>query len=525
MPAATMTFFSPHLEKLISRLIRTYAPRSISTISYPQAGQRTTLNLNLATHIALKRVNTSPDVCIATPTEWRGPLAQNTKTKLVVLVAFGREEKNAAIEAMRQAAPFFVREYFNYGFFILPFLWMQWLPAGPAILRFIASLETRLHPYLNLLTGMATITVLQARVTERSRNLELTVVVPAYNEAARLPAYLRDLISYLRRRRKKFEVLVVDDGSRDETVRVVGPEKPYLRAIRLYENFGKGAAVREGIMQASGRSILVTDADGATPIAELEKLELAIKSGADIAIGSRYLEQSAIGIKQSLIRRLVSRVGNFLIRLLLDLPFRDTQCGFKLFERRAAIYVFRNLSNLRFGFDFEVLKKADVLNLEVAEIPVEWNDQDGSKVTLRQTVRVLAELLQLRFGHLLKFAFVGILNTLADFSVHNGLIFILGMGDRITQLVYMMVSFLCANLLAFCLHSGFTFQRRAAYRKFLTVSLFTLAVSALLFHGLNLLYNPANSILLNNLFKLSTVVVSFTTNYFGYRFWVYRYMA
>lgn len=123
-----------------------------------------------------------------------------------------------------------------------------------------------------------------------------------------------------------------------------------MKTLRLYENSGKGAAVREGVMAAQARQILVCDADGATPIEELAKLEQALAGGADAAIGSRYLAESDIGVKQSLFRRLVSRTGNLLIRALLDLPYRDTQCGFKLFERRAGQYVFRKFVEPAFRF-------------------------------------------------------------------------------------------------------------------------------------------------------------------------------
>ncbi|MBN8223158.1 MAG: bifunctional glycosyltransferase family 2/GtrA family protein [Spirochaetes bacterium] len=507
-----LNLLSPHIERLIARVIRAYAPRSSSTLTISRHGAVGELNLSGA--IALRPLVKGGDVYIAAPGEF--PAAE-----LVISIALTRDDERTA----RDTPPsgFEIREQFYFGFFILPLLWLRFIPGFPAVLRGLFALETRLHPYLNLLAGVGLITVLSRRLAEPANGPAISCVIPAYNEAQRLPEYLPLIERYFRKRRLKHEIIVVDDGSRDNTHAIISGKFKNVRALKLYQNFGKGAAVREGVMAARGRLVLIADADGATPIEELSKLEAALAAGADAAIGSRYLAASDIGVKQNVIRRIVSRAGNLLIRLLLDLPYKDTQCGFKLFERRGAQYLFRNLANIRFGFDFEILKKAAVLNLSVAEVAVRWNDQEGSKVTFKQTIRVLTELLRFRFSHLLKFAFVGVLNTLVDFTVHNALILALGAGGPRRQLVYMVSSFLCANLFAFCLHSGFTFQRRAAYLRFFTVSVFTLGLAALIFHGLNLLYNPENNILLTNVFKLSTVFVSFVTNYFGYRFWVFRF--
>jgi dolichyl-phosphate beta-glucosyltransferase len=512
--AHTLPLLSPWFEKLLARLIRAYAPRSISTLALNFPG------LSMAGEIPLHPTTRGGDVLIS-PVK-----AVAMAGHLVILISLSRGDDRAARQAVESAKGYELREHFYFGFFILPFLWLQHLPGGGWLLGRIFALETRLYPYINPLAGIGALSVFEKRrvakdVLPRPR---ISCVIPAYNEAERLPTYLPLVQKYFRTRKIKYEIIVADDGSRDGTAAVIGKKFRDVRTLKLYENFGKGAAVREGVLAAEGQYVLVADADGATPIEEIARLEAAITEGADAAIGSRYLKESAIGKKQGIFRRIVSRVGNLLIRSLLDLPYRDTQCGFKLFERRAAQYLFRNLRNIRFGFDFEILKKASVLQLNVAEVPVRWNDQAGSKVTFRLTLRVLSELIRFRFGHLIKFAFVGIINTLADFSVHNGLIAVFGYGGSLRQLIYMVAAFLCANLLAFCLHSGFTFQKRAAYRRFFTVSVFTLTLAALIFHGLNILYNKENDIFLTNIFKLSTVIVSFMTNYFGYRFWVYRYV-
>lgn len=504
---------------LVARLIRTYAARTIATYY----AERDTLAAPLTDYIPLKERKGKADVLVTAGITGLAAAIHSSKPATIIAISYHRSDDERLRRFAASDTDYELREMFHFGAFALPLAFLRWLPGIKALMRLLFAAEVKLHPYLNLLLGMGTICVLQARRRELAKELDIACVIPAYNEAARLPGYLPSVIKYFRARKLKFEIVVVDDGSRDDTTGVIGRQFPQVKTLRLYENSGKGAAVREGVMAAESRQILVCDADGATPIAELAKLEQALATGADVAIGSRYLAESDIGVKQSLFRRLVSRAGNLLIRSLLDLPYRDTQCGFKLFERRAGQYIFRNLTNLRFGFDFEVLKKAALLNFSVAEIPVRWNDQAGSKVTFKQTMRVLNELLRFRFGHLFKFAVVGTINTFTDFTVHNGLILAFGAGGQTRQLSYMVAAFLCANLVAFTLHSGYTFQRRAAYRRFFTVSAFTLIVSAIIFHGLNLLYNRENAVLLTNLFKLSTVMISLVTNYFGYKFWVYRF--
>lgn len=492
-----------------------YAPRSIRTFTNHLPGIR------LENLIPLKPVAQQGDVAIISADSLSH---QETAALLVVVSKNAREIES--VHAFSTKQQYEILDHFYFGLFVLPFLWLRNLPGGNLLLRRIFMAEIWLHPYLQLLAGIGTLAVLQRR--EHSpprlrRKAKISCVIPAYNEAQRLPRYLKEIQQYFKIKRVQHEILVVDDGSSDGTARTIQKLFPQIRVIQLYENFGKGAAVREGVLAASGDYILIADADGATPIEEIAALERAISEGYDIAIGSRYLAQSKIGKRQNLVRRIVSRTGNLLIRTLLNLPFRDTQCGFKLFTHRSARQLFQRLTNIRFGFDFEILKKAALMQFKVAEVPVRWNDQAGSKVTLRLTLRVLYELLHFRFGHLTKFAFVGLVNTFVDFSIHNALILFVGNGSALRQLFYMVIAFLCANLVAFCLHSGFTFQKRAAYSRFFTVSIFTLALSALLFYSLNLLYNPANSIVMTNICKLTTILVNFTANYFGYRFWVYRY--
>ncbi|HLN02629.1 MAG TPA: dolichyl-phosphate beta-glucosyltransferase [Bryobacteraceae bacterium] len=214
----------------------------------------------------------------------------------------------------------------------------------------------------------------------------LSIVIPAYNEAERLPATLKRLRCYLTRPEWEFsEIVVVDDGSRDATVRVVQSMEPVgtpIRVLRNPGNRGKGYAVRNGIQKAQGEWTLVTDADLSTPIEELEKLwSAAGDSGAQVVIGSRALDRSLIGVHQPLLRESAGRVFNLAVRMVTGLPFKDTQCGFKLLATRAAREIFQRQQIERFGFDVEALVIARQLNYSVIEVPVQWNDVAGTKVS------------------------------------------------------------------------------------------------------------------------------------------------
>lgn len=390
-----------------------------------------------------------------------------------------------------------------------------------ALLGYFLRWEIPFHPYIRFLTGESIVVILHKPMPARPPACDLSLVIPAYNEAERIPAYLDSIRTYVDQEKIKAEILVVDDGSGDDTARVAG-EKPGVRVISLYRNFGKGGAVQEGVRLAQGERILITDADGATPVEEFETLNAWLDRGKDIAIGSRYMDDSRVEIKQDSRRIFVSRAGNFLIRLLTQLDFKDTQCGFKLFQRVAAQALFRNLRNLRFGFDFEVLKYARQQHFSVIEVPVRWRDQAGSKITPLASLHVFWELVRLQFGYFFKFSFVGILNTLIDYAVHNALILIFGKGDIPRQVLYQGCGFILANILSYVFNSGFTFRAQGAYWKFLLISVVTLVLSLLSYWGLNEQFNPNNDLILANLLKLSTVTISFFTNYFGYKLLVYR---
>jgi len=219
---------------------------------------------------------------------------------------------------------------------------------------------------------------------------ELSIVIPAYNEAERLPRFLASVLSYVEASGRDIEVLVVDDGSTDGTAGVALAHRegaPALRVLRSARNAGKGAAVRAGMMHARAARRLFVDADGATAIDELPELERALAAGADLAIGTR--EGGERQVVASLMRRFLGRAFNRAVRSRAIVGLRDTQCGFKLFQGEA-LRLFPLLQEDGFAFDVELLFLAQRRGLRIAELPVDWTAVPGSKVhLLRDGVRML----------------------------------------------------------------------------------------------------------------------------------------
>lgn len=223
-------------------------------------------------------------------------------------------------------------------------------------------------------------------------------MIPAYNEEARLPASLERVSAYLTGAGWAFsEIVVVDDGSRDRTAELAAGLG--ARVLRNPGNRGKGYSVRHGVLEARGEWVLFTDADLSTPIEEVEKLWSAAESRrAEIAIGSRALDRSLIGVRQPLAREASGRLFNVVMRAITGLPFRDTQCGFKLFEAGAARDVFRRQVLDGFGFDVEVLALARKLGYAAVEIPVRWNNAAGTKVGLGAGLAAFVDVARIRWS-------------------------------------------------------------------------------------------------------------------------------
>lgn len=225
--------------------------------------------------------------------------------------------------------------------------------------------------------------------------LDLSVVIPAYNEAARLPKTLTATKAYLDSRPEAAEIIVVDDGSRDGTAELALARG--CKVLQLEQNGGKGAAVRAGVLAAQGRAVLIMDADLATPIEELARLEPYL-GPRTLVLGSRYLDSSEVQRAQPWPRVLIGRVGNLLIQgLLLDAGIRDTQCGFKLFPTALARMLFRRQRMKSWGFDMEICALATLWGLEIKEIGVRWQDVGQSRLRpLRAALSTFGELLSIK---------------------------------------------------------------------------------------------------------------------------------
>ena len=226
----------------------------------------------------------------------------------------------------------------------------------------------------------------------------ISIIIPAYNEEKRLPATLQAVQEYLGREPWEFtEIIVVDDGSRDGTQQVA--YRADARVLTNPGNRGKGYSVRHGMLEAKGEWALLSDADLSAPIGELEKLwNAAVGESAAVAIGSRALNRSLIGVHQPLLRESVGRFFNVMMRLITGLPFRDTQCGFKLFEARAAREIFSRQRLDGFGFDVEVLYIARQLGYKCLEVPVKWNDVAGTKVSLWRGLAAFLDPVKVRWN-------------------------------------------------------------------------------------------------------------------------------
>jgi glycosyltransferase involved in cell wall biosynthesis len=235
-------------------------------------------------------------------------------------------------------------------------------------------------------------------------SLSLSVVIPAYNEAPRLGRSLDKVFAYLGEQPYNSELIVVDDGSRDETVAVAeecfarhAGERVGGRVIRVEPNRGKGNAVRVGLLESRAPIALFSDADLSTPIEEMPKLVAPIRSGQyDVVFGSRALDRSLIGVHQPWMREQSGRVFNLIMRLMTGLPYWDTQCGFKAFRMDTCRAVAEGGLIDRFGFDVELLYVAHRAGLRLMERAVRWDDAAGSKVSFRTGLQGFDELRQLR---------------------------------------------------------------------------------------------------------------------------------
>ena len=231
--------------------------------------------------------------------------------------------------------------------------------------------------------------------------IRYSIIIPAYNEAERLPASLDKMLAYMKAKHWDAEVLVVNDGSKDKTADIVRDYNKRFSFVRLIENpgnHGKGYSVRHGMMEAFGDIRLLSDADFSSPIEEADKLFAALAAGADVAIGSRWKQRETQTVRQPFYRQVGGRIFNLILRIVLGLPEKDTQCGFKAFSRKAAQMLFPPQKRERWGWDAEMLFLAHKAKLRVDEVPVAWANDDRSRINpWLDGIRIVVDALAVRW--------------------------------------------------------------------------------------------------------------------------------
>ena len=234
--------------------------------------------------------------------------------------------------------------------------------------------------------------------------MDLSIVIPAYNEEKRLGGSLSKIIPYLDSLELNYEIIVVDDGSKDKTIEVANQfkDKTNLRVLENKINRGKGYSVKQGILDAKFDHVLFTDSDLATPIDELDILLEGLKEDNDIVIASRTLEDSEIIVNQPFYRQIMGKTFPLMVRVIAVRGISETQCGFKLFKTEVIQNIVKHQTIDRFGFDVELLFLAKKMNYKIKEVPVQWIDQEGSRLhPIKDGYGMFKELLKVRSNHFL----------------------------------------------------------------------------------------------------------------------------
>ncbi len=230
----------------------------------------------------------------------------------------------------------------------------------------------------------------------------LSVIIPAYNEEKRLPKTLKEIDKYLSRQSYDYEIIVVNDGSKDKTAKIVRDLMPGIKGLKLIdnkENHGKGYTVRQGMIKAKGDYRVFTDADNSTSIDQIEKMWPEFKRGYDIIIGSRDIKGAIIAVPQPWWRIMLGNVFNLIVQMVSGLlGIWDTQCGFKGFTKKAVEDIFPRCRINTFAFDVEVLVIAKKLGYDIKEIPITWVNDPESKVKFKHMINMLIEVFQIRWN-------------------------------------------------------------------------------------------------------------------------------
>ncbi len=231
-------------------------------------------------------------------------------------------------------------------------------------------------------------------------DLYCSLIIPAYNEAERISSSLDSALEYFQTQTYSWEILVVDDGSSDDTVRIVSHYSPKVQVLTLGKNRGKGAAVRHGLLSARGQYRVFSDADFSTPIRELPKILGPLEAGADLCIGSRRLDPSSLKIHQPWYRELIGVIGNKIISVLVLDGIEDTQCGFKGLRAQAAEQIVPLMKVEGFGFDVEMLFLARRAKMSIQQVAVDWYNDERSRLNpIRDSIKTLQEIFRIKSLH------------------------------------------------------------------------------------------------------------------------------
>lgn len=236
---------------------------------------------------------------------------------------------------------------------------------------------------------------------QKNQTTYLSVIVPAYNEEDKIESTLHSINAYLSRQAYLYEVIVVNDGSKDGTAHIVSrlvSELPYLRLIDNRENRGKGWSVRQGMLSARGEITLFMDADNSTTLDQFDRMIPHLQNGFDVVIGSRRVEGAVISLHQPWFRENVGRVVNLIVRFIHGIPMEDTQAGFKAFSGAAAEKIFPLQTIWQWVFDVELLAISRKLGFKVKEVPIVWKNDPKSQVKLKHTIKTLVDLVKIRLN-------------------------------------------------------------------------------------------------------------------------------
>ncbi len=229
----------------------------------------------------------------------------------------------------------------------------------------------------------------------------LSVIIPAYNEEARIEKTLRSVDEYLSRQQYPYQIIVINDGSSDRTSELVKGLIPFIKNLSLIDNKqnrGKGAVVNQGMLEAKGKIRLFMDADNSTSIDQVERMFPEFEAGYEVVIGSRRVPGAVIAVHQNFIRENLGKLFNLIVRFLAGLPYKDTQAGFKAFSARAAKEIFSRQTIMGFSFDVELLIIAKILGFKIKEVPITWINDPQTKVKFKSMIKMLFDIIKIRLN-------------------------------------------------------------------------------------------------------------------------------